>query len=86
MEEHSSVPKCLAETTQKMLLGFFAALRDCDTFRFPGMAPGTREDSGFSNKEDPGQLVQEGPVLFQPGVSLEMSPGEAGAAATGDVT
>lgn len=34
--------KCLAETTQKMLLGFFAALRDCDTLRFPGMAPGTR--------------------------------------------
>lgn len=30
---------CLLATTQKLLLGFFAALNDFDALGFPGVAP-----------------------------------------------
>lgn len=71
MEEHSSVPKCAWQKLLRKCYSDFLQLLESVTPLDPEewllLGP---EDSGFSNKEDPGQLVQEGPGFSSSLVSL----------------
>lgn len=72
VEEHSFIPKC---TWQRLLgscyldfLQLLVILTPLDRQEWLLLPP---EDSGFSNKEGPGQLVQEGPGFSSRLVSLQ---------------
>lgn len=71
MEEQSSVPKCAWQKLLRKCYSDFLQLLEIvtplDSQEWLLLGP---EDSGFSNKEDPGQLVQEGPGFSSSPVSL----------------
>ena len=70
MEEHSSVPKSAwQKLLRKCYSDFLQLLETVTPFDSQEWLLGP-EDSGFSNKEDPGQLVQEGPGFSSRLVSL----------------